>query len=155
MDDALEASADVGVADVVAAFAALRRQHQRVIDALASDHGIAATDVRAIVHLADRGTLTPKAVGAFLGLTQGSMTALVDRIERADLVRRVPHPTDRRSLLLEITDEGERVAARTRSIYEDAFGTALGRDDVARVHGTFTRVTDALKNHEDRIQRSA
>lgn len=42
---------------------------------------------------------------------QAAVTNLVDRLEHDGLVRRVPHPSDRRTTLAQITDEGRRVVA--------------------------------------------
>ncbi len=39
-------------------------------------------------------------------VSTGAMTNRLDKLERHDLVRRVPHPTDRRGVLLEITAAG-------------------------------------------------
>jgi DNA-binding MarR family transcriptional regulator len=36
-------------------------------------------------------------------LTTGAITAVIDRLERAGLARRVPDPTDRRRVLVELT----------------------------------------------------
>jgi DNA-binding MarR family transcriptional regulator len=40
-------------------------------------------------------------------VTTGSMTSLLDTLERRGLVRRQPHPSDRRQLLVHLTDEGQ------------------------------------------------
>ena len=40
-------------------------------------------------------------------VTTGSMTSLLDTLERRDLVRREAHPSDRRRLLVHLTDEGK------------------------------------------------
>ena len=50
-----------------------------------------------------------------LGLGRTAMTAVVDRLERRGWVRRRPHPHDRRVALLELTDEGRRVADEARA----------------------------------------
>src|SRR3546814_17033229 len=39
-----------------------------------------------------------------------SVTNAVDRLEKAELVRRVPHPSDRRATLIEISDAGRALA---------------------------------------------
>src|SRR5947209_5301058 len=49
----------------------------------------------AIRHLAER-----------LGCVKSNATQLVDRLAADGLVRRVPDPDDRRSILIEVTDEG-------------------------------------------------
>jgi DNA-binding MarR family transcriptional regulator len=53
---------------------------------------------------------------------QTSVTNAVDRLESAHLVRRLPHPSDRRTTLIEITDEGRAVAATaTQRLNETVF----------------------------------
>lgn len=49
-------------------------------------------------------------LGVKLGVTPRNITKLVDALEGEGLLRRVPHPTDRRATLLEVTAEGERTA---------------------------------------------
>jgi len=43
-----------------------------------------------------------------LACARSNVTQLIDRLEREGLVRRVPDPIDRRSILAEITEEGRR-----------------------------------------------
>jgi DNA-binding MarR family transcriptional regulator len=42
------------------------------------------------------------------GIAPRTLTALIDGLEREGLARRVPHPTDRRATLIEITEAGQR-----------------------------------------------
>ncbi|MGX2997640.1 MarR family winged helix-turn-helix transcriptional regulator [Streptomyces sp. JNUCC 64] len=67
-------------------------------------HGLHPTDVRALAWLLDaRGAGTPVTAGLLgsrLGLNSAGTTALVDRLERAGHVRRVPDPHDRRRVLI-------------------------------------------------------
>jgi DNA-binding MarR family transcriptional regulator len=42
-----------------------------------------------------------------LGVTRRNVTALVDALEEEGLVRRKPHPTDRRATVIEMTERGE------------------------------------------------
>jgi DNA-binding MarR family transcriptional regulator len=52
-----------------------------------------------------------------------SVTNTVDRLEADGLVRRVPHPTDRRALLVELTDAGRTLADEVlRSLAAEEFG---------------------------------
>ena len=48
-----------------------------------------------------------------------SITNLIDRLERDGLVERVPHSTDRRSLLARLTDEGRDVAQRAAALLHE------------------------------------
>lgn len=63
--------------------------------------GLGANDARMLRHLlAESGTElhTPATIARFLGISSASVTALIDRLESIDLVERVAHPTDRRSI---------------------------------------------------------
>jgi len=42
-------------------------------------------------------------------LSSGAMTNRLDRLEEAGFVRRIPNPDDRRGIVVELTDEGQRV----------------------------------------------
>lgn len=59
-----------------------------------------------------RGSLPLGKMGERLMIHPTSVTNIVDRLEAQELVRRVDHPTDRRTTLCEITDEGRRVMAK-------------------------------------------
>ncbi len=52
--------------------------------------------------------LSPHQIAEQLYIATSTMTSLIDTVERHGLARRIPHPTDRRKILIEITDEGRR-----------------------------------------------
>ena len=58
-----------------------------------------------------------------LSLTIGAASKLADRLERDGLARRRPHPTDRRSSLVSLTESGE--AARAAG--EEVLGLVLAQ----------------------------
>jgi DNA-binding MarR family transcriptional regulator len=78
-------------------------ERDRMRAALASLVGISATDLDALEHLEADGPLTQRQLGERLSLTSGGTTVLVDRLEQAGWVRRSPHPSDRRSVLVELS----------------------------------------------------
>ncbi|MEU1005526.1 MarR family winged helix-turn-helix transcriptional regulator [Streptomyces tibetensis] len=51
-------------------------------------------------------TLSPRQLSATLMLTTGGMTGRLDKLERAELLRRSPDPHDRRGLRVTLTDKG-------------------------------------------------
>jgi DNA-binding MarR family transcriptional regulator len=67
---------------------------------------LGTTETMALGYLRDRGPLKAGQLGERLGLTTGSITALVDRLERVGYAHRLRHPTDRRSVLVELTPAG-------------------------------------------------
>ena len=83
-------------------------ERDRMRAALASQAGISPADLDALEHLEADGPLTQRQLGERLSLTSGAVTMLVDRLERADWVRRRPHPKDRRYVLVELSPEAAR-----------------------------------------------
>ena len=79
--------------------------------------------------------LEPSVIAERLLTTTGSMTSLLDTLERRSLIRRLPHPEDRRKLLVEITPDAQRILdellpsmhARERAVMSDAFTTSEQR----------------------------
>jgi DNA-binding MarR family transcriptional regulator len=57
----------------------------------------------------DQGTNPSDLVRASL-ITSGAMTSRLDRLERAGLIQRSPDPGDRRGVLVQLTEQGERLA---------------------------------------------
>ncbi len=55
------------------------------------------------------GSLSPHEIGERRLVTRGTVTGLLDTLEKQNLVRRTPHPEDRRRLLIELTGRGRKV----------------------------------------------
>lgn len=58
------------------------------------------------------GRLLPSALAARLLVTRGAISGLVRGAQRSGLVRRVPHPTDRRKYFVQLLPRGRRLVAR-------------------------------------------
>jgi DNA-binding MarR family transcriptional regulator len=68
------------------------------------------------------GSLPLGQIGSRLQVHPASVTSAIDRLERQGFVRRVPHPTDGRAVLAEITAAGRQVVERaTVDLNERAF----------------------------------
>lgn len=77
--------------------------------------GLSFGRIRAIRRLA-RQPMSMKELAAALGIDPPNATTTVDELEALGLVRRRPHPTDRRAKVVEATHEGEEVARRADAI---------------------------------------
>ena len=62
-----------------------------------------------------------------LGLDKSSVTGLVDRAERRGLVMRVPSITDRRVVLVSLTDDGRALVSQAAACFEADVLTMLER----------------------------
>ncbi|WP_370932990.1 MarR family winged helix-turn-helix transcriptional regulator [Amycolatopsis sp. cg13] len=79
--------------------------------AIAEQSGLSAVESKVTDYLARLGPLTPKELAEYAGLAPASVTALVDRLERKGIVNRMPHPDDRRKVLVGISQANVERAA--------------------------------------------
>jgi DNA-binding MarR family transcriptional regulator len=79
--------------------------------------------------------LPPKVIGERLLLTSGSITSLLDTLERRGFVRREPHPDDRRKLLVNITDEARKlVDLMLAQVHATSIDVMAGISEADRKH---------------------
>ena len=72
------------------------------------------------------GSLPLGKMGDRLMIHPTSVTNIIDRLEAEGLVTRVPHPTDGRTTLAEVTSEGRALAKRaTLAVNEIALGLGM------------------------------
>ncbi|WP_419702925.1 MarR family winged helix-turn-helix transcriptional regulator [Promicromonospora sp. NFX87] len=94
-----------------------RKAERRLSEASRRHMELGQTDIRTlrfVIAAQNRAqTVTPGAIATHLGITSASTTKLLHRLARAGHIRRLPHPSDRRSLIIEVTEETRRVALHT------------------------------------------
>jgi DNA-binding MarR family transcriptional regulator len=93
-----------------------------------------ARQVLAIVEGAGE-PLEPTVIAERLLVTTGSVTSLLDNLEKRGLIRRLPHPEDRRKLLIDITPAAQGIVdellpsmhARERDVMDGALSATEQR----------------------------
>ena len=101
-------------------------------------------EMLALLSFARTGALPMSKASALLQVHPTSVTNAVDRLEGAGYVTRMPHPTDGRTTLIELTDSGRALAERaTEALNSEVFGRSgfTGEDVEAllRILGDFRR----------------
>ncbi|MER5886181.1 MarR family transcriptional regulator [Streptomyces sp. NPDC001941] len=91
------------------------RAYQAAVDdfdrELARHLGVNETDLRCLeILLQELPEASPSQLADRLGLTTGSTTALLDRLEKAGYLARQAHPTDRRKSVIRATPEFQKTA---------------------------------------------
>ncbi|WP_253874750.1 MarR family winged helix-turn-helix transcriptional regulator [Promicromonospora umidemergens] len=111
---------DRDVDEVVRVLEALRawRETERRMSVVSRRYmKLGETDMRAlryIIAMQSHGrVVTPGAIAEHLGITTASTTKLIDRLAAGGHVLRSPHPSDRRSLAIEVTEDTRRAARET------------------------------------------
>jgi DNA-binding MarR family transcriptional regulator len=93
--------------------------------------------------------LPPHAIADRLILTRATMTGLVDSLERRNYANRQPHPTDRRMVLIEITDLGRRVTGEFRRLihrHQHTWLRSLTAADKGRLLSYLHQIQDGLED---------
>ena len=115
---------------------------QGLLERRAAEHDLSIIQTRLLGVLRDR-TPTMNELARFLGLDKSSVTGLVDRAERRGLVARVPSATDRRAVLVSLTDEGQSFVSQAAAAFE-ADVTALLSRLPPRESATLSRIVSRL-----------
>jgi DNA-binding MarR family transcriptional regulator len=87
---------------------AASRLNRRMDATLREECGISHTAFEVLICLCRQpdGRISQRELADHLTLTSGGITRLIDRMEQAGLVRRLPSPADRRTTLVEPTEHG-------------------------------------------------
>jgi DNA-binding MarR family transcriptional regulator len=97
-----------------------------LLERRAAEHDLSMIQVRLLGVLRDRRP-TMNELARLLELDKSSITGLVDRAERRRLVARVPSTADRRSILVELTDDGRSLVAGVATRFEADVATIVDR----------------------------
>ena len=74
-------------------------------NAIGKKLGLNTTDFEGLDLIFFRGVATPSELSRYTGLSSGSTTAMIDRLEKSGLVKRQDNPADRRGILVVIDRE--------------------------------------------------
>ena len=72
--------------------------------------GLNSTEWECLSYLSVKGVTTPTEIARYIGLTTGSTTTLLDRLQKAGFIRRTPNPHDRRGVLIEVDKKWQQEA---------------------------------------------
>ena len=73
--------------------------------------GLSPVQMHAIEIVGHWASLRMKDLAKKMGVTTGTLTVMIDRLEQQGLLRRTPHETDRRSYLITLTEKGQDLFA--------------------------------------------
>jgi len=124
----------------------LARTHD-VEEALARRLHLGSTDVVALQHLVDHPEAGPADLARLLHIRTASATALVDRLQDAGHVRRAPHPTDGRRVVLALTDSARAEVGAALAPLLARIGEVVGgfdADEQRAITRFLTAVTTAM-----------
>ncbi|MEV6415589.1 MarR family transcriptional regulator [Kribbella sp. NPDC051718] len=115
--------------------------------AVSAKVGLGGSDSQFMTLLQSHGPLTPRQLSEHTGLTSGTVTGVIDRLEGIGLITRQPDPNDRRKVL--VTPSFEAIQEKLAPLYAEQGRRmqsvlATRSDDELRVISTF--LADAIDN---------
>jgi DNA-binding MarR family transcriptional regulator len=127
--------------------------------AVADRVSINPTDLESLDILVRNGPMAAGRLAAMTGLTTGAITGLVDRLERRGYARREPHPTDRRSVIVEpLVENAERDLGPAYVTMSEAMGELMSRyddEDLATILDFMTRAATITAEQIARLRSDA
>jgi DNA-binding MarR family transcriptional regulator len=141
----------IGPSGTMSAVTSIMRVQQILLsatDGALRPHGLTFARYEALVLLsfARQGNLPMRVMGERLQLHPTSVTNIVDRLESDGLAKRSPHPSDRRTTLVSLTDAGAaRMTEATKALTDIEFGLV----------GLTDRQAQQLSELLERVRRAA
>ncbi len=146
------AGADESVQRVITAVHGLSRRLNQWYDHQLSDLGISAGEWAVLGELARSENwtpLTPSQLASAANVAPSSMTHRLDRMVQRDLITRVPDPSNRTRVLVELTDAGYQLyvaAIRDADLVESDVLASLSDEQVHQLAGLLEQVIAGLDN---------
>ena len=104
--------------EIQQAFMRLNAALHTLSSSVSVDTKLTLSEIVANEHLRMDGPLTPKELSNRVQMGSGATTALIDRLEARGFVKRVPHPNDRRSLLIEYVEQDAQMIAKPLALQD-------------------------------------
>lgn len=113
-------------------------------------YGLSVLETQTVSHLVSGGDLGPSDLAGRLGVTPGSVTALLDRLEGEGVVERRRHPSDRRRTVVSLTERGRSMVTDAARFFSHAFD---GFDAAAlpEVVAVLSRLTDNMTRQTELV----
>lgn len=121
-----------------------------VVEQAVAGSGVTASEYAVTSWLNIHGTATPSQLAHDLGLAPTTLSSMLDRLVRKKQLRRVRHPDDGRSALLELTPKGKATIVQNNRRFARALETVKEHLD-----GDAEEILDALRRLEDALRATA
>jgi len=119
--------------------------------------GLNITDSECLSLLAIRGISRPTELARYTGLTTGSTTAMLDRLEKARFITRKPHPKDRRGVVIGINMESAKttgpLVAGVQKAHKELIASYTERE-LETIADFLNRFTGNVKTYTEMIEKN-
>jgi len=117
--------------------------------------GLSESDVEALELLLDTGAATAGRLSELMGLSTGAVTRVIDRLEQAGYVRRVPDSSDRRRVVVELVPEKMEAMEATMAKFGDKSAAEMKRysdDELTVINDFLTRMAAVTRDEANALR---
>jgi DNA-binding MarR family transcriptional regulator len=118
--------------------------------------GLNIADVECLSLIFLKGISTPTELARYTGITTGSATAMLDRLEKAQLIKRKPNPKDRRGVMIESNEKStETIGPMVAGIQEvqNELIASYSDKELETIADFLTRFTKNVKDYTKTIEK--
>lgn len=120
--------------------------------------GINVTDMECLGLLFHKGIATPSELAHYTGLSSGATTAMLDRLEKNNIIKRIPNPADRRGTQIFIVKEtANKIAPLFTSIRtaQEKLVASYSKEELAIIAQYFEKSITMWDDERKKLQTSA
>src|SRR4051812_12864216 len=117
--------------------------------------GLSESDVEALELLLDTGAATAGRLSELMGLSTGAVTRVIDRLEQAGYVRRIPDSSDRRRVVVELVPEKMEAMEATMAKFGDKSAAEMKRysdDELTVINDFLTRMAAVTRDEANALR---
>jgi DNA-binding MarR family transcriptional regulator len=150
----LPAEVDLEVEGIVDRIGGINRRLLRALDETLAEYGLSNAAYKVLSSLRWAGPPYRRSAGELAkisDLSSGAMTSRLDQLEKAGLVRRLRDPEDRRGVLVEPTEKGEKLwekAIGVQARKEQLIAAALNEREQAELNALLRRIMRVFEERE-------
>ena len=151
---------DAGRKALIRAIKQAGREHSSanvmLLNVIGAKFGLSINDEKALDVLNQLGPLTAGAIAEHTGLATPSVTALIDRLEKKEFVRRVRDPEDRRRVIVTLNPQrfAELYALFGSFIHSiDDLLAPYSDEELLIIHDFLKRMTQMMREETDKLNQ--
>ena len=110
-------------------------------------YNVSAAQINCLLALHENGPLPPSQIAKHVMVNSSTITGIIDRLEKKDLVKRLRISKDRRVITVELTKNGKILAENTPSPIQQKIIDGLNQlspSEIEQISLTLKRLTDML-----------
>ncbi len=117
-----------------------------LVEQFISSTGLSASDYGMYLLLDEFGPIAPSDIARVTGMQSHTITTAIKNMEARGHLSRLPHETDRRSVLLELSAEGKAIVRTAGTGHSKLLEGLLARVDGAECQRSVVEIGDAVRD---------